>query len=150
MVLELQLDDWVLCRIYNKKGKIEKYNGVNVVVDNNNNQNKVAKFEEDETKPQINMYGHHDFRNDQLYTDTSDSVPRVHTDSSCSDHVVSPDGTCEKEVQSESKWNELVLGSDPVSGFDFQLNFMDLSSDDPFAPQAQYQMNTWQDIFPTF
>ncbi|TKY60460.1 NAC domain-containing protein 2 [Spatholobus suberectus] len=146
----LRLDDWVLCRIYNKKGKIEKYNGVGVV------DQKVEKFSDEEvqfqheTKPEIKMYGHDDFRNDQLYMDTSDSVPRLHTDSSCSEHVVSPDGTCEKEVQSEPKWNDLELGPDPVSGFDFQFNFMDLSSDDPFAPQAQYQMNQlspWQDMF---
>ncbi|XP_020203966.1 NAC domain-containing protein 2 [Cajanus cajan] len=142
----LRLDDWVLCRIYNKKGKIERYNGVAVV------DQKVEKFSDEEvqfhheTKPEIN----HDFRSHQLYTDTSDSVPRLHTDSSCSEHVVSPDATCDKEVQSEPKWNDLFLGPDPVSAFDFQFNFMDLSSDDPFAPQAQYQMNhlsPWPEMF---
>lgn len=103
---------------------------------------------ENEKKPQIKMNGQDDFRiND--HTDTSDSVPRFHTDSSCSEHVVSPDVTCEKEVQSEPKWNEFVLGPDPVSAFDFQLNFMDDGEDDPFAPNAQYQMNQlsgWQDL----
>lgn len=130
----LRLDDWVLCRIYNKKGKIEKYNDT---------KPSIFSFE-NETKPQIKM------NSDQLYTDTSDSVPRFHTDSSGSDHVVSPDVTCDKEVQSEPKWNEFVLGPDPVSAFDFQLNLMDDGEDDPFAPQVQYQMNQlsgWQDVF---
>ncbi|KAK7358784.1 hypothetical protein VNO77_00723 [Canavalia gladiata] len=140
----LRLDDWVLCRIYNKKGKIEKYNSVGTI------DQKTAKFSDEvqfqhETKPAIKMYGQDDFKNEQLFMDTSDSVPRLHTDSSCSEHVVSPDVTCEKEVQSEPKWNELELGADPVSGFDFQLNFMDLTSDDPFAPQAQF--SPWQDMF---
>jgi len=141
----LQLDDWVLCRIYNKKGKIEKYNDTKPPM-----FSEEAQFE-NETKPQIKMNGQDDFRNsDQLYTDTSDSVPRFHTDSSGSEHVVSPDVTCDKEVQSEPKWNEFVLGPDPVSAFDFQLNLMDDGEDDPFAPQVQYQMNQlsgWQDVF---
>ncbi|AET04823.1 NAC-like transcription factor [Medicago truncatula] len=136
----LRLDDWVLCRIYNKKGKIEKYNDTKPPM--------FSQFE-NETKPHIkmNMNG----QDDQLYTDTSDSVPLFHTDSSGSDHVVSPDVTCDnKEVQSEPKWNEFVLGSDPVSAFDFQLNLMDDAEDDPFAPPIQYQINQlsgWQDVF---
>ncbi|KAJ1387794.1 NAC domain [Sesbania bispinosa] len=142
--------NWIMheYRLANK-GKIEKYNSVGMV------DQKVAKFSEEfhETKPEIKMYGQDDFRNDQLYMDTSDSVPRLHTDSSCSEHVVSPDVTCEKEVQSEPKWNELELGPDPVAGgaFDFQLNFMDNNNmnmaggDDLFAPQ--FQMNPWQDMF---
>ncbi|CAJ1937757.1 unnamed protein product [Sphenostylis stenocarpa] len=133
----LRLDDWVLCRIYNKKGKIEKYNnGVGVV------DQKLAKLPEEvsfhhEIKPEIKMYDHDHLRSNQLYMDSSDSVPRLNTDSSCSEQVVSPDGTCEREVQSE--WNNLGLGPDLVSGFDF--NLMDLSADDAFAPEAQYQMN---------
>ncbi|XP_027344395.1 protein ATAF2-like [Abrus precatorius] len=128
----LRLDDWVLCRIYNKKGKIEKYNSVGVM------DQKAPKFSDEaqfqhETKPEINMYGHDVLRNDQLYTDTSDS--------SCSEHVVSPDVTCDKEVRSDAKWNDLDFGPDPILGFDI---LMDLSSDDPFAPQAQYQ--PWQDM----
>ncbi|ESW31867.1 hypothetical protein PHAVU_002G275000 [Phaseolus vulgaris] len=143
----LRLDDWVLCRIYNKKGKIEKYNNSDAVVDQ-----KPANLPEEvlfqpEMKPDIKMYGHDHFRNSQLYMNTSDSVPRLNTDSSCSEHVVSPDGTCEKEVQSEPKWNDLELGPDLVSGFDF--NFMEMSANDAFAPQTQYQINQppWLDMF---
>lgn len=159
-----QLDDWVLCRIYNKKGTIETYNTMD---------QKAAKLpefpeheheheHEHETKPEINMYDHNkvqgqqvpapsNFTNDQLYMDTSDSVPRWHTDSSCSEHVVSPDVTCEREVQSEAKWNE-QLGLGLGDAFDFEFNFMDdnLTGDDPFAPPVQYQMNQLsplQDMF---
>ncbi len=145
----LRLDDWVLCRIYNKKGKIEKYNSVDEKAVAAKVSQQVQNEHENERKPEIkNMYDQGDFRNDQLYMDTSDSMPRLHTDSSCSEHVVSPDVTCDKEVQSEPKWNELELGA----SFDFQFNFMDndmnLPPDDPFAPQ--YQMNQFfplQDIF---
>ncbi|GAU25399.1 hypothetical protein TSUD_70510 [Trifolium subterraneum] len=128
----MQLDDWVLCRIYNKKGKIEKYNDTKPIM-----FSKEVEFE-NETKPKIEMNGQDDFRiiNDQLYIDTSDSVPQFHTDSSCSEHVVSPDVMYDKEVQSEPKWNEFVLGPDPVSAFDFQLNFMDDGEDDYFTPQV--------------
>ncbi|XP_028766004.1 NAC domain-containing protein 2 [Neltuma alba] len=141
----LRLDDWVLCRIYNKKGVIEKYN---------TQDQKSSRFSSDvdehETKPEINMVA-----NDQLYMDTSESVQRLHTDSSCSEHVVSPDVTCcEKEVQSEPKWNELPLGLKD-DAFDFELNYMDnmnsnFTGYDAFVPQGQYQMNQLsplQDMF---
>lgn len=93
---------------------------------------------------------------------TSESVPRLHTESSLSEeHVVSPDVTCEKEVQSEPKWNELGLGVG-YDVFDFQLNYLDSNMNisnnnnnlageiDPFAPQFQYQMSHMsplQDMF---
>lgn len=147
----------MLCRIYNKKGKIEKYESVVGVMDHFSEENH-------EMKPEIKMYGHDDFRNEhQLYTDTSDSVPRLHTDSSCTEeHVLSPEVTCSKEVQSEIKWNEL----DPVAAsFDFDMNLimdntnnnnmnmnMNMSAvvDDPFAPQVQYQMNQLSSHFDSY
>ncbi|KAE9601340.1 hypothetical protein Lal_00023712 [Lupinus albus] len=121
----LRLDDWVLCRIYNKKGKIEKLNCMDQKAAVSNVSEEVVQYE-NEMKPEIkNMYGHIDFRNDQLHIDTSDSSPMW-------DHVVSPDVTCE----SEPKWKELELG--PT--FDFQLNEINMPPNDPFAPQ--YQMNS--------
>ncbi|KAK7350919.1 hypothetical protein VNO77_09976 [Canavalia gladiata] len=135
----LRLDDWVLCRIYNKKGKIEKYNTSTT----NINSGMAHSYEhENETKPEI-----HKLVNHQLYMDTSDSVPRLHTDSSCSEHVVSPDV---KEVQSDPRWNDLELQLD--NAFDFQFNYLDnnISIDDPFGAQVQYQMNQLsplQDMF---
>ncbi|KAK7316922.1 hypothetical protein RJT34_00741 [Clitoria ternatea] len=148
----IRLDDWVLCRIYNKKGKIEKFNTATAKVNNGSAMMMVHNFEH-ETKPEI-----HKLANGQLYMDTSDSVPRLHTDSSCSEHVVSPDVKCEKEVQSDPKWNDLDLQLD--NAFDFQFNYFDdcidnLSLDsggggDPFGTQLQYQMSQLsplQDMF---
>ncbi|KAJ7957065.1 putative NAC domain-containing protein [Quillaja saponaria] len=142
----LRLDDWVLCRIYNKKGSLDKYI-------------RVSKLEEiEEKKPDIKLYGQQNmvpqqiqtmFSNDQLYMDMmSDSVPKLHTDSSClSEHVLSPEVTCDKEVQSEPKCNELEL----QDGFDFQFNYLDNNFiDDPFTSQVQYQVNQLsplQDMF---
>ncbi|CBI21612.3 unnamed protein product, partial [Vitis vinifera] len=79
----LRLDDWVLCRIYNKKGSAEKQHTFD---------QKSMKYPElEDQKPKI-------------ISTTSDSVPRLHThtDSSGSEQVMSP----EKEVQSEPKWND--------------------------------------------
>lgn len=143
----VQLDDWVLCRIYNKKGKIEKYNSTE-----DETSSEISKFHDDhhheiETKPDITgmVVG----ANDQLYRDTSESMPRLHTsDSSCSEHVLSPDVTCEREVQSEPKWKE-TLGFD----FDFDFNFMEDDNNNNnylFAPPVQYSMNQispFQDVF---
>jgi len=146
----LRLDDWVLCRIYNKKGTQEKYQPM---------EQKVAKFtemEEEEQKPNIIMSGLNTIvtqpmiSNDQLHMDTSESVPRLHTDSSCSEHVLSPEVTWEKEVQSEPKWNE----NEMENAFDkldyLQFNYMDGLADDLFTPQIQFQMDQLsplQDIF---
>lgn len=63
-----------------------------------------------------------------------------HTDSSGSEHVLSPEF---KEVQSEAKWSEAERG------LDFQLNYMDGFQDDPFASQTHYNdpMSLLQDMF---
>ncbi|KAK9266224.1 hypothetical protein L1049_012428 [Liquidambar formosana] len=71
-------------------------------------------------------------------------MPRLHTDSSCSEHVVSPDFMCDREVQSEPKWPDLQMA------FDSQLNYMDNFLVDPFDPQAQFQDDQFsplQDMF---
>ncbi|XLR58427.1 hypothetical protein S83_009099 [Arachis hypogaea] len=116
----LRLDDWVLCRIYNKKGKIEKYNHLGAA-----DHKSASSWEENERKPEVK---------ERLHMDTS------------SDSVVSADVTWEsREVQSEPKWTDLL---DQV--FDFQLgSFVDFSSagDDPFAPQLS---PWHQDTFITF
>ena len=145
----LQLDDWVLCRLYNKKGSIEKHfpsaqkwlnypemedQKPNILL---NGQNMTALSQQQQPSSMSMM-------NDQLQMDASDSVPRLHTDSSSSEHVLSPEITCEKEVQSEPKWNELS------NALDFQFNYMDGFQDDPFASQVQFQMDQLsplQDMF---
>ena len=154
-ILLLQLDDWVLCRIYNKKGSIEKHFPAD--------RKSIAKYAEmEEQKPDINELS--GFKNggstmgappmmmmsnsnDLLNMDTSDSTPRLHTDSSCSEHVLSPELTCEKEVQSQPKsWNDQL-----DSAFDFNFNYIDDGfQDDPFASQVQFQMDQLsplQDMF---
>ncbi|KAK7849199.1 NAC domain-containing protein 2 [Quercus suber] len=142
----LRLDDWVLCRIYNKKGTLEKYQPLDQKME------KFAEIEE-EQKPKIMVSGQNTtvtqtmISNDQLHMDTSDSVPVLHTDTSCSEQVVSPEVAWEKEVQSEPKWNDNDIGN----VFDyFQYNYMDGFAEDPFAPQVQYQMDQLsplQDMF---
>jgi hypothetical protein len=91
-------------------------------------------------KPEIKKLGNY-----QLYMDTSDSVPKLNTDSSSSGgHVVSPDITCDREVQSEPKWNEFGIQLDDA--FDFQFNYLEkvLSvdyDDELFGINDQYEIN---------
>lgn len=143
----LRLDDWVLCRIYNKKGSIEKQTqGLN---------RKLASFPEPEDKKPEKLTASQVLNgyppppaatgvNDFLHFDTSESVPRLHTDSSCSEHVVSPEFTC--EVQSEPKWQEWE------KALDFPYNYMDATVDSAFASSqlpggGNYQMSPLQDMF---
>nr|GEU65677.1 NAC domain-containing protein 2-like [Tanacetum cinerariifolium] len=133
----LRLDDWVLCRIYNKKGVLEKHVNSDV---------KSTQFSdmEVETKPKIEPYAPlsnmsslhppplipHHVMDDGFNFDSSESVPTLQTDSS-SEH--------EREVQSEVKKD------------DFQFNYMDPFADETFTPQNQYyndfQLSPLQDMF---
>ncbi|KAG9139193.1 hypothetical protein Leryth_018785 [Lithospermum erythrorhizon] len=119
----LRLDDWVLCRIYNKKGTIEK----------NRSTIKLSPIQEEEKKPDVNMASlqmptmhHHQqeeqdvFNSDLMHFDTSESIPKLHTDSSSSDHAVSPEFT--SEVQSQPK----LFGEEfDKNGFYYPFNYMD-------------------------
>lgn len=143
----MQLDDWVLCRIYNKKGSIEKQPP-------SSSRKMMSQVEvEEDTKPVIMralpetspvVYS------DYMYLDPADSVPKLHTDSSCSEHVVSPEfshNTC--EVQSEPKlsdWDKAAL--------DFPFNYVDAPPMDSSGNvlmnsqfQGNYQMSPLQDMF---
>lgn len=140
-LINLQLDDWVLCRIYNKKGCIEKHY--------QSTDDKAAEFPDfEDEKPNItNNMVQLPIQN-HLQMDTSDSIPRMHTDSSSgSDPVTSPELTWDKEVQSQPKWGE-------AADLDFfEFNYMDsfsMPEDDPFGGQVQVQMDhlsPLQDMF---
>ncbi|KAJ6419369.1 hypothetical protein OIU84_029474 [Salix udensis] len=149
----LRLDDWVLCRIYNKKGSVEKHFP--------SDRKSTASYPEmEERKPDINEISGYQNGMSQvaaaamvmsdasefLQMDTSDSIPRLNTDSSSSEHVLSPEVTCDKEVQSQQKWNEQL-----DNAFDFNFNYGDDGfQDDPFASQIQFQMDQLsplQDMF---
>lgn len=146
----LRLDDWVLCRIYNKKGTLESY-ALNHHQQQTGLVNWMENFEEEEEdqKPRIKNSSSME---EYLHFERSESIPRLHTDSSGSEEqVVSPDFYCEKEVQSDHKWSELGRV------MDYQMNnFVDgscfLDNDDLFGSQEihQYQYNnfsSFQDIF---
>ncbi|KAJ6837386.1 NAC domain-containing protein 2-like [Iris pallida] len=92
----LRLDDWVLCRIYNKKGNAEK----STKQAGRRNARSVPALPD--TKPVIGP--HVTSHVDTVRFDTSDSMPR---ESSCSEHVLSPEFTCDREVQSQPRvWND--------------------------------------------
>ncbi|XP_016484724.1 NAC domain-containing protein 2 [Nicotiana tabacum] len=148
----LRLDDWVLCRIYNKKGSIEK----NQLSNRKMNTSYMDMVESPEDRkpeillppppPQQQQQVHNDF----FYLDPSDSVPKIHSDSSCSEHVLSPEFTCEREVQSEPKltdWEKATL--------DLPFNYMDATTGATTVDnsllgsqfQSSYQMSPLQDMF---
>jgi hypothetical protein len=105
-----QLDDWVLCRIYNKKGSSDKPKttpdrkptGLGLTTMMNQScpsppeQKPILPLHMKHTQP--NMPNIADFT---CFEPQSDSMPRINTDSSCSEHVLSPEFTCDREVQSQ-------------------------------------------------
>ncbi|TMW90285.1 hypothetical protein EJD97_015970 [Solanum chilense] len=141
----LRLDDWVLCRIYNKKGTIEK-NQLNIRKMNGEISPAVS---EGDVKPEIvpisvstnpSSTSYHVY-NDFTYFNSPDSLTKLHADSSCSEHVPSPEFTYEKEVQSEpkpkpSEWEKTAL--------DFPFNYTDATTSEL---QNCYEMSPLQDIF---
>nr|WLO57486.1 NAC transcription factor 27 [Rheum palmatum] len=133
----LRLDDWVLCRIYNKKGSLDEQYTID--------RRSIKNSEFEDQKPVITTRGQTGLEeepmkpaNDLLHFDTSDSLPRCHTtDSSGSEHVLSPgEVTCDKEVQ---------------SALDFGFNYAEPFAVEPFNQalgyQEQDQLSPWQDLF---
>ncbi|XP_010530211.1 PREDICTED: NAC domain-containing protein 2-like [Tarenaya hassleriana] len=148
----LRLDDWVLCRIYNKKGIIEKrpptmYSGVG-------NFPAIPELVEEKPKMTADPYRmpppQNPATNDFVYFETSDSMPKLNTESSCSDHVVSPEFT--SEVQSEAEWNDWAVSSNNNGGssgntntLDFGYNYIDATAENAFV--GSNQMWRLQDMF---
>ncbi|ESW33469.1 hypothetical protein PHAVU_001G072200 [Phaseolus vulgaris] len=120
----LRLDDWVLCRIYNKKGAaVQKQPPL-----------KIECFELEDKKPPIAQPYAEATEADCMYFEASDSVPRLlTTDSSCSEQVVSPE--LASEVQSEPKRRNS----------EFTYNYVDATLASEF--HSANQMSPLQDIF---
>lgn len=143
-----QLDDWVLCRIYNKKRTLEKHFNVD--------EKEVQFSDSEDQKPNIDTLTYPAMAatpapaveppqrmNDYMHFDTSESMPKWHTDSSSSEHVLSSspqEFVCDKEVESQPKW------SDIESYLDTQLNYMDGFQDNLF--NSQMQLNDQFPLFP--
>ncbi|KAL6492898.1 No apical meristem (NAM) protein [Orobanche gracilis] len=128
----LRLDDWVLCRIYNKKGTIERQQGQNLA-----SQDRRSGVTSEEgtmpvvvtSVPEAMPVVYENF----MYLDASDSLPRLHTDSSCSEHVLSP------EVESAPR-----LGDWEKSTLDFPFDYIGGASS---QFQGNYQMEPMSDVF---
>nr|QOI08295.1 NAC006_3A [Triticum aestivum] len=124
----LRLDDWVLCRIYNKKGGLEKPASVDrkpAAMGGYGGPPGAMVSSPQEQKPVMGMNanggggGAQPFRDFAAYYDRpSDSMPRLHADSSCSEQVLSPEFPA-GEVQSQPKISEwersFASGGDPVN-----------------------------------
>jgi hypothetical protein len=126
----LRLDDWVLCRIYNKKGGLEKPESEDrkpVVTGSNAGPGSMVSSPP-EQKPVVGMMTHGGgggapaaFPEYAAYYDRpSDSMPRLHADSSCSGQVLSPDQfPGGGEVQSQPKIGEwersFATAADPIN-----------------------------------
>ncbi|KAK9096095.1 hypothetical protein Sjap_021592 [Stephania japonica] len=159
----LRLDDWVLCRIYNKKGRIEE--GVNEDLFKEKKKatessiSNGSVLSDDDRKPEILMVGK---RNDMTVLP---SHPPPHlpmgqmssamTDLSETGHMASTTtGELEKEVQSEPRWKgwEMPQGMFDQNGL--RATFGDRSMEDGGSSSnlfTQYestgQFSPLQDIF---
>ncbi|XP_047330753.1 NAC domain-containing protein 2-like [Impatiens glandulifera] len=128
----LKLDDWVLCRIYNKKGKIEKHNPTST---------KTTQIEIEDQKPNIagKVNGIGSVNGWPVIGDSSESIPRANTDSSGSGHWTSSPEFI-SEIQSEPTWDELEKAMN--FGFNYMDtypdNIFDLTTEMKFQPQDQY------------
>jgi hypothetical protein len=107
------LDDWVLCRIYNKKGGLEKPPVFGHAADH---KPVFAVNSPPEQKPFAG--GAPAFADLAAFYDRpSDSMPRLHADSSCSDQELSPEQQL-AEVQSQPKiteWERTFASNDPIN-----------------------------------
>ncbi|KAJ6823094.1 NAC domain-containing protein 48-like [Iris pallida] len=142
----LRLDDWVLCRIYKKKvGGGEKPSSLDRKLVGSKflrpNPYEDPNPESPERKPEL-IFPHVQQEHargppgDLFCLDTSDSSlppppPRLHGTSSCSEHVISPEFTCDREAESRLRWGELerALGvpvDDGSGGFGFPDPFQDI------------------------
>ncbi|KAJ6819953.1 NAC domain-containing protein 48-like [Iris pallida] len=147
----LRLDDWVLCRIYKKKGggggaggeKSIKPLG-SVFID----PTLTTSPNWPEQKPDIFRHMQVPTQQqpgppaptDRLYFDASDSLPRLHADSSCcSELVPSPEFTCDRgEAESQLTWGglggALVNNGSASGGFESVSNGLS----DPFQDIFMY------------
>lgn len=138
----LQLDEWVLCRLYNKKGYIEKYT---LTEQSDLESSQEVEEENPEVsleiglqlypKPSNNWPGN----SEAHVVETLGSVHKLHPESSSSVHMNSPEfNAADKEVQSEPKRDDLER--DLEKGFDYSmLGFM--GDADFFGAQSHLQMS---------
>ncbi|CAI9763388.1 unnamed protein product [Fraxinus pennsylvanica] len=144
----LRLDDWVLCRLYNKKGTLEKHYNVD--------QKTLQFSDSEEQKPKLDGFVYNGkvtlvqpalepqlVKNNYLHSEASESVLKLHTDSSSSEHALSPEFMGDKEVQSVPTWNGFE------KPLDYQLNYKDDFQYDPFTSQMQYsdQFSLFDNVF---
>ncbi|XP_047328833.1 NAC domain-containing protein 2-like [Impatiens glandulifera] len=171
----LRLDDWVLCRLYNKKGAIEKNNNGLVMGRKFISSSPTIDMSE-EKKPIIISNQQYPpqaagarlgvgscsiirsqfpappaaevsggVMNELAYLETSDSVPKLHTESSCSEQVLSP---CEREVESAPKMAEWEKNYQ--YGQQYQFNNNNNNNNyiiDSTQFQSNNQLSPLQDIF---
>lgn len=147
------MDDWVLCRIYNKKSssatsdqKTSKPAGPRTA--------RLGPAASPEDRKPILMVPaapaaaqHVPAELVYSFAPSADSMPRLHADSSCSEHVLSPEKlACEREVQSQPRWRPsdwdraLGLSAAPNSLFN-QVEpglFPSTGSSDPFQDILGY------------
>ncbi|KAJ8483880.1 hypothetical protein OPV22_016365 [Ensete ventricosum] len=123
----LRLDEWVLCRIYHKKGEI----------------NPGRRLTESKAHPWVEPKREATWQltaaaaapppmTDLLYLDAAESLPVLVGASSCSEHA---DLTCEREVQSLPRWGE---------GWENALGF---GINNEHAPLSPVYGDPFQDVF---
>ncbi|KAG8054486.1 hypothetical protein GUJ93_ZPchr0001g31523 [Zizania palustris] len=123
----LRLDDWVLCRIYNKKGGLEKPPAAAAAAASGAERKPMVGINAEvssppEHKPVVGALGQGGMAAPAFpglaayYDRPSDSMPRLHADSSCSEQVLSPEFACEVQSQPKiSEWERTFATAGPVN-----------------------------------
>ncbi|KAL0351512.1 UNVERIFIED_CONTAM: NAC domain-containing protein 48 [Sesamum calycinum] len=138
VVRSVQLDDWVLCRIYNKKRYNREAAGERQQPEYGECSDVRGGYQAVvlTSLPEAPPLAYEDF----VYLDPTDSIPRLHTDSSCSEHVLSP------EVESAPK-----LAEWEKSAIEFPFSYMDAGNGGCTLMSSQfqgnYQMDPMNDVF---
>ncbi|XP_020111089.1 NAC transcription factor 32-like [Ananas comosus] len=108
----LRLDDWVLCRLYNKKGVVERPHAGSTKPGAAPNPVQLPQRPKTEhvTAPHAHVPAHQELM-DLVYHDPSEPLPRLYAESSSSEHVRSPDpATCEALEEAESRHEQGTWG----------------------------------------
>ncbi|CAL9113751.1 unnamed protein product, partial [Musa textilis] len=145
----LRFDDWVLCRIYHKKGAVGKQ--ANPVQKPAGPKSQPRPAPQPQLKQEVVSHARAP-TTDMICFDSAESLPRLLGESSSSGHApsyTSPDFACEREAESQPRWADDGFGDWMI---DLGVGLIDdaaAAAGDafpPLSPAATFR-DSFQDLF---